>query len=347
MKAEHIAVAWNGLPAYGAHLIQGARLRVGYDFPVIGTRPDVPIWGMEKILNENLYWVKADQIHSWEELGLNVPRLFIHTGWGYAHFISLANEVRAQGGKVVGLFDNSWKGTLRQYIGVAYFRTFLRRKYIGAWVPGGSGRRLASRLGFSPQAIREGLYGANPEIFTYQVPIDQRPKSILFVGRLIDRKGILELVNAFGELRDQHPEWSLVVIGDGPYRDKIEGKKGVKVHPFSQPDVIAQEMNQARVLALPSREEHWGLVVHEAALCGCGLLLTQAVGAGEDLVGSTNGIRIANTSTSEVKETLLRIYNLNPSAWIRASEESVDLARNFGPSRWADEFEKLLESHEE
>ena len=32
-------------------------------------------------------------------------------------------------------------------------------------------------------------------------------------------------------------------------------------------------MNQSKVFALASREEHWGLVVHEAALCGCALLL--------------------------------------------------------------------------
>lgn len=342
MNPEDIAVAWNGLPAYGAHLIQAARDRVGFNFPVIATRPDVPIQGMEAILKDNLRWVEAGQRHSWGDMGLPVPRLFVHTGWSYLHFVSLADEVRWRGGKVIGMFDNSWKANLRQWLGAAYFRMFLRRKYVEAWVPGKSGCQLARRIGFSPRNIREGLYGAKPEVFHSDVAINDRPKQILFVGRLIDRKGILELIQAFVELREQNPDWRLIVIGEGPHSEAVLGQRGVELKPFSQPDVIVSEMNRSRVLALPSREEHWGLVVHEACLCGCSLLLTKAVGAGADLVGSVNGVRVPKTSVSHLKQALAHFYQRSAPEWALAQNESRHLAENFGPYRWADEVEDLL-----
>ncbi|MDQ8195587.1 glycosyltransferase [Coraliomargarita sp. SDUM461004] len=340
---EHkIAVAWNGLPAYGAHLVKAARIRLGYDFPVVGTRPDVPIEGMEHILGGGLYWVEENCRHSWAELGLEVPRLFVHTGWRYPHFVSLADEVRAAGGKVVGMFDNSWKGNVRQWVGAVYFRLFLRHKFSAAWVPGLSGRKLARRIGVHSQRIHEGLYGANPNVFQCKVPICERPKKILFVGRLIDRKGIVELLSAFEVLRTEHPDWQLEVIGNGPHAELLQGREGVNVKPFCQPDRIAIAMNEARVLALPSHEEHWGLVVHEAALCGCALLLTQAVGAGADLVRSQNGICVAKTSVEQLKQGLEHVYAWAPEQWTQASELSVDLAQDFGPVRWADEMSEFV-----
>lgn len=344
MKPTEIAVAWNGLPAYGAHLIQAARERVGFAFPVIGTPPDVPIEGMEDILGDELYWVAPDVKHCWSDLGIEVPRLFVHTGWGYLHFVSLADEVRASGGLVVGMFDNCWKGNLRQWIGAWYFRLFLRRKYAEAWVPGKSGERLARRIGFRASEIRKGLYGANPTTFCNRVPINKRAKQVLFVGRLIARKGLVELVTAFEQLRSAYPEWSLVVVGNGPHEEFIRSNKSIEYYPFAQPEQIAEFMNNSRILALPSREEHWGLVVHEAALCGCGLLLTQAVGAAADLVGAQNGFLAPNTRVSALVEALETFYRLSEEQWEGVEEESLELSKNFGPQRWAEELSCISNS---
>ena len=45
-----IAFSWNGLPQYAARLIGKAAQRLGEDCAVIGSRPDVPVEGMEKVL---------------------------------------------------------------------------------------------------------------------------------------------------------------------------------------------------------------------------------------------------------------------------------------------------------
>lgn len=347
MGSPSIVVGWNGLPAYGARLIQAGRDHLGVQFPVLGTKPDVPIDGMEEILGDGLKWLEAGRSYSWGQLKMPVPELFIHTGWGYSHFNSLADEVRANGGKVVGMFDNCWKPTLRQFIGSIYFRMFLRRKYFAAWVPGKSGKRLAKQLGFGVKRVFVGMYGSSSEVFSNKVPMSKRKKQILFVGRLIHRKGILELVEAFRQLSGQFPEWNLLLLGDGDLKQQISLTDKIEIMPFQQPSKVAELMNESRIFALASREEHWGLVVHEASLCGCALLIQQQIGAAFDLAQQGNAVVFKKTNISLIKEAFQKILNWSDSEYDNANTTSVALASHFGPDVWARTLEDIIKrAHE-
>ena len=149
----------------------------------------------------------------------------------------------------------------------------MRKNYAAAWVPGKSGYKLARYFGFKQKQIYKGLYGADRQVFKYVKPIHQRRKRILFVGRLTHRKSVQELAKAFNKCSDRLPEWELYLVGNGELLEKIQMCRNLKCLPFMQPEQIAELMNDSKVFVLASREEHWGLVVHEAALCGCALLL--------------------------------------------------------------------------
>lgn len=47
-------------------------------------------------------------------------------------------------------------------------------------------------------------------------------RTILFVGRLVPRKGVSVLLHAFAEFRKRHPKWRLRIVGDGPARDLLQ-----------------------------------------------------------------------------------------------------------------------------
>lgn len=341
-KNLKIVIAWNGLPLYGAKLIAAAREIIGENFNVIGTHPKVPIMSMDEILSTNLHWLDEGKSYSWKELRLEVPDVFFHTGWRYRHFISLADEVRARGGQVVGMFDNNWKGNFRQILGGIYFRLFLRKKYAAVFVPGFEGRKLARFLGFKKERIFSGLYGSSGEIFSSQIKCSKRPKCFLFVGQFIHRKGVLELVNAYKKFHEHYPEWKLRLIGQGDLADQLRGSPGILVEPFKQPNEIAKVMNEARVLILPSREEHWGLVVHEAALSGCGLLLTSQVGAAKDMSTSRNAIVIDRLSINALMNAMNSFAEMSDEKIELMQSDSLKIATKFGPKVWAEGFVAIL-----
>jgi phosphatidylinositol alpha-mannosyltransferase len=62
----------------------------------------------------------------------------------------------------------------------------------------------------------------------YQPPArrsDSRPeKTIFYIGRLENRKGVKCLIEAFKVLNDKKPEVSLVIAGDGPDRSRLESQ---------------------------------------------------------------------------------------------------------------------------
>jgi hypothetical protein len=76
-----IAFSWNGLPQYAARLLAAARQELGQPFPVIGSRPAVPVGGIEEALGWPAHWVEAPRPVSWKERppptgrGSLVPRM--------------------------------------------------------------------------------------------------------------------------------------------------------------------------------------------------------------------------------------------------------------------------------
>ena len=63
---------------------------------VVGSRPDVPVEGMERVLEGQVFWVNAATPTKWSgNIGLPVPEVFVQSGWGYGdQWNPLGREVR-------------------------------------------------------------------------------------------------------------------------------------------------------------------------------------------------------------------------------------------------------------
>ncbi len=114
---------------------------------------------------------------------------------------------------------------------------------------------------------------------------------VLFVGRLLQVKGVDVLLRAFATIVNEHADAHLLIVGDGPERQALEKQAGEleigeRVHfmGFHQRDTLVELYACADVFCLPSRHEPWGAVVNEAAACGLPLIVSDRVGAGADLV---------------------------------------------------------------
>jgi glycosyltransferase involved in cell wall biosynthesis len=336
-----IAFGWNGLPQYAARLIAAAEKRVGSEFLIIGSPPDVPITGMEKILNRQIHWINEDSVTSWRNFGLGVPRVYFQPGWAYRGFNSLGEEVKKNGGAVVLMTDNRVSLNARQLLGAAVFRITKKHKFDAWFCPGLSGERLGIMFGMSRHVIWRGLYGADENLFFSGDPEMTRSKQILFVGRFIEKKCCLELAHAFLQSNAPRNGWTLRMIGSGPLRSKIPVGGGISVSDFRQPEDVALEMRQSRILALPSRAENWGMVVHEACLSGCGLLLSNEVGAADDFARDANSVIVRDPTIENLRIGFNSIATWSDQRFRGAEKVSTEIAKSHGTSVFAGQVARI------
>lgn len=337
-----IAFSWQGLPQYAARQLRAALDRLPSGAVVVGTKPSVPIQGMEAALGQPIHWVEPTAAITWAGLGQPVPRVFFQAGWSCPAFNALGDEVRAAGGKVCLLMDNDWRGDLRQRLGGPWFRLTMKRKFAAVFVPGVSGRRLARWYGFAEDEIFEGLYGADPKVFFDGPPLAARPKRILFVGQYIERKDCVGLATAFASVAESLPEWELHLYGSGPLKDRLPAHARIRVHGFVQPEELGALYRSARIFALPSLSEAWGLVVHEAALSGCQLLLSGAIGARWDFAGRKNAEEFPAGDHVAMGRALLRLAAQADQALGHAQQESLGFAASHGPAVFADRVSAIV-----
>lgn len=337
-----ICFAWSGFPQYAARCV-GAFVRTTKErVNVVATRPRVPVEGMEKLAGCEVKWLDGGESGLADICG-EMPRVLFVSGWGFPVFNRFRDEVRRGGGKIVAMVDNNFVFSFREIIKAFRFRLLLRRKFDGYLVPGASGRRLLCSYGVGGKKISSGMYSADEELFSNGAELPRRQKKILFVGQLNGRKNIVPFAQAFLKANEKR-EWQLEICGCGPLKGEIPVDETIAVHDFVQPEQLAGIYRSARVFALPSQEEHWGLVVHEAALSGCILLLSNQVGAAADLLGKKNGRMFNPHSIVAMEESLRCVMSLTVDELKEAQGESLQLARRIskqlfvdGVRRFADE----------
>jgi glycosyltransferase involved in cell wall biosynthesis len=331
-------IFWEGFPPCGL-MTKKVVQHFGEDLVLLGTRAAVPFEGLEEMLGRRIEWLaQPDDI--WDRREEFADRnLIIHTGWSHPGWLRFDRWARARGAKVVVAVDNRFKGNLRQWFGAIWFRIWLRRHFDAAFVPGRSATRLMRFLGMPAERIVTGYYGASEEIYSAGPPLMERRNEFLFIGQLIERKGVDVLLQGFRRYRQAGGTWDLRILGDGPMRDRCTGS-GILFEGFAQARHASQRMKEARCLILPSREDHWGTVVCEAAASGALLVVSRWVGAAEDLVRhAVNGLVFHQMTPASLAEALHLISRWSPDTLSNAQSVSLGLSREFTSGSYAAAFE--------
>ena len=112
---------------------------------------------------------------------------------------------------------------------------------------------------------------------------------VLFAGKLVEIKQPLQLVEAAARVRSSGVGAELLVAGDGPLRQAVAAHSsalGLRLHMlgFCNQTQMPAAYAAADVLALPSKQESWGLVANEALACGTPAIVADSVGCAPDLV---------------------------------------------------------------
>ena len=114
--------------------------------------------------------------------------------------------------------------------------------------------------------------------------LDPRRPTIVFSGKLIERKRPLDVIRA---VERSGMALNLLLLGDGPLRADVRGYEDrlpVRCLGFVNQSELPGWYASGDVLALPSDHEPWGLVVNEGMACGLVPVVSDAVGCAADLV---------------------------------------------------------------
>ena len=125
----------------------------------------------------------------------------------------------------------------------------------------------------------------------------KKPKNaklkILFAGRLMKEKGILDILNAYEKLDTKNLEF--IVAGDGPLLEKLKTKyPGVKFLGRVAHETTLELFHDADIFVFPTHyHEGFPTVLLEAGANKCAVLTYDDNGGAKEIVGSENNAAIA------------------------------------------------------
>lgn len=162
---------------------------------------------------------------------------------------------------------------------------------------------------------------------TQRTALGFEPEHLVFMylGRLNEDKGLLELVSAFPLVLRQHKHARLLLVG--PDEEHIMEKIGPAV--LNMPDALVyrpytavpeEVMQAADVLVLPSHREGFGVVIIEAAALGIPAVGSRIYGISDAMVDGVTGLMFEKGSVDELAQAMVRL--------IDEPEFRVQLGRN-------------------
>jgi glycosyltransferase involved in cell wall biosynthesis len=276
------------------------------------------------------------------------PDILIFASWNTPVYRSVAKSFAGKAWRIMGM-DNCWRGTLKQRIGVLVSPFYVRPLADAVFLPGERQAVFARKLGFAQKEIVRGSLSGDqrPIAELYQERVKSGrplPHKFLFVGRLAPTKGLDTLAKAYEIYRKSSADpWPLVCCGVGPMKSLLEGREGVHIEGFVQPENLPAALASAGCFILPSSFEPWALVVHEATSAGLPVIASERVGAAVHLVQPNyNGFIFSSGDAEDLAGFMLRVSSMSDERLESMSQASYLLSQQYSPGRWAD---TLIESY--
>ena len=221
-------------------------------------------------------------------------------------------------------------------------------------------RRQLLLQGCPPEKLVTHHIGVDTAFFSPPAERTREPE-VLFVGRLVEKKGCVHLLRAMREVQTAEPEARLTVVGDGPLRDELEAQArtlGVHCAFLGQqtPAEVRSLMARAKVFCLPSVTAHNGdteglpTVLVEAQAMGLPAVTSDSAGNPEVVLHERTGLVVPAQDERALARALLRLLQ-EELTWHRFSSaarqwtlDHFDIRKQTGLLE--DLYEAVLNTHQ-
>jgi glycosyltransferase involved in cell wall biosynthesis len=175
-------------------------------------------------------------------------------------------------------------------------------------------------------------------------PAQVRQPIVLFVGRLVEKKGVSLLLAAMAQVQAEYPVAQLVIIGDGGLRCPLEKQAQSLLHcrflGAQTPAQVRYWMNQSWLLCAPSitaasgDAEGLGMALLEAQAMGLPVVASRSGGIPEAVVDQQTGVLVAEGDVTGLAAAILQLLRSREwrdhlaQAGRRHVEQHFDLHQN-------------------
>ncbi|MBS0419367.1 MAG: glycosyltransferase [Proteobacteria bacterium] len=185
-------------------------------------------------------------------------------------------------------------------------------------------------------------------------PVSQRKPTILFVGRMVAKKGPHVLIRAFARLRGRLKAAELIMIGEGPelaaaQQLATELNVPVSFQGMQPTESVLAALNEARVLCLPSvtaangDAEGLGVALLEAQACGVPVVTSARGGATEGIIDGVTGFAFTENDVEQLSARLCAVLEDDDRALAMSHAARQFAVQSFDIRKCTQELEDLYE----
>jgi len=166
-------------------------------------------------------------------------------------------------------------------------------------------------------------------------------KTLLFIGRLVEKKGVKYLLRSIPLVRNKIPDIKLTIVGDGPSREGLENlaKKSaitdyVDFVGFKTGQEKINYFASSSILVVPSIQTRRGdveglpVVIMEGMAAGKPIVASNVGGISEIVKENKNGFLVKPESPTQLAEKIVCLLN-HPEMAKQMGEASLLLVKNY------------------
>jgi glycosyltransferase involved in cell wall biosynthesis len=171
-------------------------------------------------------------------------------------------------------------------------------------------------------------------------------QQLIFVGQLIERKGIFTLLTTLKKIVPQgsrpskrplpyiNDNFHLKIIGSGILETQIKQyikannlEKFVNIQGVVRSENVSQHIQKADLLILPSIFDGWGIVVNEALQSHVPALVSDQCGAKELIKHEENGFIFEAQDVESLTEQLLKFLQLPEKEKVKMKTKTIEISQ--------------------